>query len=1035
MPPVRDATLDPQRADKLIKGAREKPVSFAFGLGATPEKSVLAADKVKPGKGLFEICKAEGCRKGAYGTVVFDGTSAVFSCEKVDIPSLAKAITGYFKANKIQLKVDVAAEDQPVEDVAPTDEDKDEPPKESAQSDEDEVPEGKIYEPDLIIRLIRSARDKARSFAFGTDGERAILAVHPRLDPKRMSQMVRSEGARRGVWGTVALDGPVAVFTCEMAPFPGVKKGIRQWFRDQRLTIKFRVQGPDGEFDDPEDAAQDAGALATRMAAIMPVLKERAAADPALRAVLRERYEAYEAAIKAGDIAAASAAFADLARQAEPSTQAGQPADEDDVAEAPLQQAQLRAADFDQILDDIETELETLRAYRPAGVPAWDPAAYKAAFPNLGGWEAQLGLLQGRKPTVAAAALQADLAALRAEMTPAKAMLRQVRAALGHPDPGATEPKNTPDHRLAVIKQVIANPDGTQQAAANDDVAFDALLGTQLGQGAALRTKLEGLIAKLSSAAAQFGAANPAWTELEAITDRATEGDVLPLPASAARQLELWASAVVDAEALARALKDLQETRTALRDALHVADRLLVQLPDSPERTALVDEAKRIGEEMPRVRSTAATCQALADAWRALVPGAEKLGKDVARLKKGTAADATLRADIEALFALCDALKAQESEIPVKAPGDTSWTDLRKYAGRPATAVDGLLTRTGTERVKLCNIVEKELAAAWKLKFRLLDNPGVANLVRDRLGGGADLPDGAEGQQFWKAVFARQYGVEIEIPSGLGMKKLPKLYELFARVPAGHVGHDMLTTLKYETTAGPAAYSKTGKRIVLAHVSKDLTVEQQNLFKYPVPGETDAVYYDYFNMITLHEIGHAADGKHSLMRVDSAGFGAWRVEELSAVIDAVAGAAATAVAVPAIAKADLLGPVRQFLLNGKLQKPVSAQAPMGNLLAHWDAIEGALARYRTMTLATTKNPWETPVEVAGGRCYHEGYPGRWFSYAKAERDGQEISKYQWRAPGEWFAELYAWYWFESDPLKRPARAAKLPAAVKDLIIA
>ena len=53
----------------------------------------------------------------------------------------------------------------------------------------------------------------------------------------------------------------------------------------------------------------------------------------------------------------------------------------------------------------------------------------------------------------------------------------------------------------------------------------------------------------------------------------------------------------------------------------------------------------------------------------------------------------------------------------------------------------------------------------------------------------------------------------------------------------------------------------------------------------------------------------------------------------------------------------------------------------------------------------------------GNRVYQEAYDyggGQWNSYALAARK-QGIHGYQFRAPGEWFAELYAAYY--SDKLK------------------
>ena len=59
------------------------------------------------------------------------------------------------------------------------------------------------------------------------------------------------------------------------------------------------------------------------------------------------------------------------------------------------------------------------------------------------------------------------------------------------------------------------------------------------------------------------------------------------------------------------------------------------------------------------------------------------------------------------------------------------------------------------------------------------------------------------------------------------------------------------------------------------------------------------------------------------------------------------------------------------------------------------------------------NPWASAAIAGklniGGRVYHESYDtGSWNSYAFAARK-QAITGYQFRAPGEWFSELYAAY--------------------------
>lgn len=58
-----------------------------------------------------------------------------------------------------------------------------------------------------------------------------------------------------------------------------------------------------------------------------------------------------------------------------------------------------------------------------------------------------------------------------------------------------------------------------------------------------------------------------------------------------------------------------------------------------------------------------------------------------------------------------------------------------------------------------------------------------------------------------------------------------------------------------------------------------------------------------------------------------------------------------------------------------------------------------------------QGPWSTGGVHLGDRIYHESYAGRkeWVSYKHAARN-KKVSTYQFRAPGEWFAEAYATYY-------------------------
>ena len=77
----------------------------------------------------------------------------------------------------------------------------------------------------------------------------------------------------------------------------------------------------------------------------------------------------------------------------------------------------------------------------------------------------------------------------------------------------------------------------------------------------------------------------------------------------------------------------------------------------------------------------------------------------------------------------------------------------------------------------------------------------------------------------------------------------------------------------------------------------------------------------------------------------------------------------------------------------------------------------------------SQSPWYNAANggvALGGRIYQESYDGRFVSYASAAR-ARSVSHYQWRAPGEWFAEAYAAYYEPSAGEPGAGLAAKDPA--------
>ena len=74
------------------------------------------------------------------------------------------------------------------------------------------------------------------------------------------------------------------------------------------------------------------------------------------------------------------------------------------------------------------------------------------------------------------------------------------------------------------------------------------------------------------------------------------------------------------------------------------------------------------------------------------------------------------------------------------------------------------------------------------------------------------------------------------------------------------------------------------------------------------------------------------------------------------------------------------------------------------------------AVFSTASWASSKSPWYNPSQqvASGNRMFVQGYSSQFFSYIASTRDLFGISGYQFRAPGEWFAEAYACYYSDHD---------------------
>jgi hypothetical protein len=164
---------------------------------------------------------------------------------------------------------------------------------------------------------------------------------------------------------------------------------------------------------------------------------------------------------------------------------------------------------------------------------------------------------------------------------------------------------------------------------------------------------------------------------------------------------------------------------------------------------------------------------------------------------------------------------------------------------------------------------------------------------------------------------------------------------------------------------------------------------------------------NYFDWATLHEVAHAVDAKNQFMDKKGAAvkYGAWKVygQSVEPIAGVVANKFGSSLAAPE--KTKLENYALTLMKNGD---PGAPTTPEQRAVKDWvDKVRVG------KTIWWDGNACKNLA--IGGRVYQEAYDGGWWnSYDLAARR-QGIHGYQFRAPGEWFAELYAAYY--SDKLK------------------
>ena len=257
-------------------------------------------------------------------------------------------------------------------------------------------------------------------------------------------------------------------------------------------------------------------------------------------------------------------------------------------------------------------------------------------------------------------------------------------------------------------------------------------------------------------------------------------------------------------------------------------------------------------------------------------------------------------------------------------------------------------------------------------------------------------------QAAYKEVLSARFDIEIKIPKGMTNSHLDRAFDMFMQVPRDHVGHDKLKILKYDDTAGQSgSYNKTENRMTMGRFAEDSTDT------YTIGGIE--VKPNRFDVTTLHEIGHAVDAKFKVMEnhMSAADHGGWSVLRIGQVAQAFADDFKANNRLNNVKDEDLLGQVLDALNTGATGRLRSAFPDDDD----WAKIRPLLQKCAGIR---DKSPWKRIV-TAGIKAYHKAYDdGRWVCYDPAAKTSTFVHTYQWRAPGEWFAEIYAITWLRKE---------------------
>ena len=268
-------------------------------------------------------------------------------------------------------------------------------------------------------------------------------------------------------------------------------------------------------------------------------------------------------------------------------------------------------------------------------------------------------------------------------------------------------------------------------------------------------------------------------------------------------------------------------------------------------------------------------------------------------------------------------------------------------------------------------------------------------------------------QDAYQKAIKEKYGISFGEGSHPNLKlavkdtRLDEFYDVLEKVPVGHVAQQSMKDLSYvKGLDGMGRFTSVG--IEMGTMSKD-----DDLRRETDPKDQKTTQENKFSITVLHELGHTVDARWDLMPgiQGDAKCGGWIQHDWNELAQHLIADFQNSHAHTTLTEAQLHAAAQAALIHGE-----AAPAPDGVSPSVWAEVSNHFQPWAAMH--ARDYPWIGDPVSYSGRSYVWGKwaPSTpWFSYLPSAREKMHITPYQWSAPREWFAELYALCWHKNEP--------------------